>query len=294
MIYFVTDNLIPNYIDDVRPYKYPTDKSFYGDALCSLETCYPYYILKNNKCNYDIQLITYKMLNIVDKDDTLIFYLNKNYTDASIISQIECKSVQIVTDTPVIDNIDMYITYDPSVIEKDTTRCWRHVLYPLPIGFIKSKPTWPPTNITCISPDMYTSSKQERSDKYTYVTDSYHNTGDEHILFHLRDPVIKHDSLSINKRMKFPSHKTANRLYQSWYAGVPGIFTPNPAMEYIRKSPYDYLSATTIEELEHNVNRLKNDEELYNHMTSICRSRADENNHDVIYKQWMLILEELI
>jgi hypothetical protein len=294
MIYFVTDSLLPNYIDDVTPYKYPINGCFYGVSLRSLETCYPYYILKNSGCDLEIQLITYDMLNMVNVNDVIVFYRDKHYSDEYIINQINCTLVQIVTDTPVIDNVDMYITYDPSVIERDVSRRWWHVLYPLPIGLVKIKPTWPPTNITCVSPDMYTSSKQERSDKYTYITNSYHNTGNEHIFFHLRDSIIKHDDLSLDNRMKFPSHKTANRLYQSWYAGAPGIFTPNPAMEYIKKTQYDYLSATTIEELEHNVNRLKNDKDLYHHMVSICRARADENSHDVIYKQWVSVLEELL
>lgn len=293
MIYFATDKRIPNYLHDTRPYKYPTDNSFYGIGLSCLETCYPYHILRNKDCDIHIELITYEELYRVGKSDTLIFYMNTHYTDVNIVNNLNCRLVQIVTDTPIIDGVDMYITYDPSVVAADSKRNWKHVLYPLPIGLVKCKPSWPPTNITCVSPNMYTTSKLTYDNDLTFVTDSYHNTGDEHILFHIRDNIVKHDNLPVSQRMKFPSHKTANRLYQSWYAGVPGIFTSNPAMEHIRDHPYDYLIANDLQELRHNINRLRTDEGLYSHMVNICRSRSEENNHDVIYKQWMSVLTEL-
>ena len=292
MIYFVTDKIIPNYINDTTCYKFINNKLSTGESLKYLETCYPYYILKNNDCDLQIKLITFDELHLIKRSDWLIFYLNTHYTSSNSIESIDCNKIQIVTDTPIIEGMSVYITYDPSIL-KNKQYNWHHVLYPHPIGLIKCKPKWPPENITCISPARYTCQDGSYPDDYKFIIDSYHNTGNEHVLFHLREKVIMRHDKGLQTRMRYPSHKTANRLYQSWSCNVPGIFSTNSAMEYVRRSEYDFISVDCIDELIQSVQRIQKDKELYYNMVRNCIEREDENSHDNIYKQWMHLLKQL-
>ena len=292
MIYFVTDKIIPNYINDTSCYKFINNKLDTGESLKYLETCYPYYILKNNNCDVQIKLITYDDLHLIKRSDWLIFYLNSHYTSPKTIKSIDCNKIQIVTDTPLIEGMSIYITYDPSILN-DKHYNWYHVMYPQPIGLVKCKPKWPPENIVCISPAKYTCQDGTYPKGVKFINDSYHNDGDEHVLFHLREKVIMRHDLGLQTRMKYPSHKTANRLYQSWFCNAPGIFSTNPAMEHIRRSEYDFIVANCMDELKCNVQRIQKDKTLYYNMVRNCIERQDENSYGNVYKQWVYLLRQL-
>ena len=108
-------------------------------------------------------------------------------------------------------------------------------------------------------------------------------------MFHIRQKITYIPSEGLKSRMRFPSHKTPNRLYQSWYCNVPGIFSSNTSMDWIRKSELDFLEANSLDELDECVNRLINDKGLYNSMIQNCYKRQDENTYEEIVHQWQLV-----
>ncbi|MBP02197.1 MAG: hypothetical protein CMM25_05270 [Rhodospirillaceae bacterium] len=292
MVYFLTNKILKNYIYDVSEYVYSNNsgKQYgHGIALELLEINYPYYILYNSDKNLDIRLIT--DCNDVTDTDVVIFYnCSNNIAKNKIDFKRPYKKIQIVTDQPLVEGCDSYISYDPTVLLIDNSRRWYHVMYPMPIGLKKCKPVWPPEKVVTISPGHMTIDNRV---KYDIIDDSFANNGDEDILFHVRKKLTYNHDIGLSSRMKFPSHKTANRLYQSWYCNVPGVFSTNPAMDYIRQSEYDFLEANCIEELDYNINRLQTDEKLFMKMVNNCKLRENENSHSVIVDQWLNILNEL-
>lgn len=292
MVYFLTNKILPNYTVDETEYLYPVQVGNYGRgvALELLEINHAYWILHNN----DVKNITITTTcEEVTDDDIVVFYnCSNNIARSKIDFRRKYKKIQIVTDQPIIDGCDAYICYDPSVLHKDTTRKWFHILYPMPRGLKKCEPVWPPSNITCISPDYVTISPSVVKDnKYTIISDSYVNTGREHVLFHVRKPITFNESRGIHTRMKFPSHKTANRLYQAWYCNIPGVFSSNAAMNHITSNEYDFLIAENDDELNRQIDRLCTDEKLYMNMVANSKKRENENNYDVITEQWLSLIQ---
>lgn len=283
MIYFLTDKKISNYKNDTVPYTYNSDTR----NLELLETCYPFWILYNAGVR-DIKLIT--DYNIPKADDIVIFY---NSSSNNIKINPSYRNVQIVTDTPLIEGCDAYVCYDPSIICRDLKHRWFHVMYPMPIGLKRCQPQWPPKVISCVSPKNITLDSGIKKCDYRIVTDSWCNIGDEHIMFHIRQKVTYIPSQGLKSRMRFPSHKTPNRLYQAWYCNVPGIFSSNTAMNFLRKSDLDFLEANSVGELNDCVDRLINDKQLYNDMVNNCHQRQNENTYEHIVSQWHQVFNEL-
>jgi len=295
MVYFLANNILPNYTLDNTLYKYnKSSNSAYGRgvALELLEINHAYWILHNNNVS-EINITT--SCDMLEPSDTLIFYnCSNNIAWEKIQSSPNnnFKKIQIVTDQPIIDGCDAYICYDPSIVDRDLDREWFHVLYPLPIGLNKCEPSWPPVNIACIAPDLITVDKTIlKNEQFTFIDDSYANRGDEHVLFHIRKSITFNESKGLVSRMKFPSHKTANRLYQSWFCNIPAILSPNPAMQYIKQSDLDFLEAHTNDELLYQVDCLVNDKDLYFAMVDNCKKRENEHNHNIIVSQWKQVLD---
>jgi len=292
MVHFLTNKIIPNYLTDKSFYTYnnPSDTAHgRGVSLELLEVNYPYWILYNHGVD-NISIST--VCDNVKEEDVVIFYnCTNNISKHKLDFTKPYKKIQIVTDRPAIKGCDGYICYDPSIVERDLSRDWYHVLYPMPIGLKKCKPSWPPVNITCISPDNVTVDPIiVKSDKYNIISDSYVNNGDEDVLFHIRKKLTFNECHGIQSRLKFPSHKTANRLYQSWTCNAPGIFSSNTAMEYIRESEYDYMIADTYDELNECVEQLCKDKDLFVNMIKNCYMRENENNFLKIVNQWLAVL----
>ncbi len=159
-------------------------------------------------------------------------------------------------------------------------------MYPLPVDIKKCTPQWPPTNITCVAPGLKTIDRCSYPEHYKFIDDSYSNTGEEHVFFHVRKKITFNEQIGVRSLLKFPSHKTANRLYMSWSVGIPGVFTDNTAMQHIRHSVYDYLTVDSKHTLEEQIQSLVDNEQLYWKMVDVCNKRSTENIHDVIARQW--------
>lgn len=291
MVYFLTHSILDNYRNKSAPYIYSENESSIfnrGRNLEALEINYPFWILYNNGIS-NIKLIT-SCEDITDSDVVVFYNCNDNRIADLLDFSRDYIKIQIVTDQPIIEGCSSYICYDESVVYKDTSRLWHHVMYPLPIGLKKCNPSWPPKQISCISPDKITIDNSIYN-TYNIIDNSYVNRGDEDILFHIRAPVTFNPHVGLSTRMKFPSHKTANRLYQSWYCNVPSILSSNPAMEFIRESELDFLRASNVDELHVCVNELQHDKDLFYSMIDNCKRRADENCYSVIVDQWLRIFE---
>lgn len=287
MIIFLTGKKLRNYKTHPEDYNYnDIDRH---RVLDYIETNFPYWLLLNN--NTPVRLIDNTELHIIKPNDVVIFH-NSPYSITNEFLSIKCKKIQIVTDKPVIEGCESYVCYDPTIISKDMMRVWDHVLYPLPIGYKKCTPQWPIKNISCMSTPSTNACNIEILRKIfinlniTHQTESYLNTGDEHLFFHLR-PI-----LSIS--MKLPSHKTANRVYQSWYANIPAILTPNAAISNIAENGKDYLAAYNMNHIIQHIRDIIKNESMYYKLCDRCNERENENNHDVILKQWVSALKKYV
>lgn len=288
MVYFVEERRIRNY--KLAPEDYVYNNSLGAEALQILEVNYPFWILINHGVK-DINLITPNQVPQQRCDDLLVFYGgHESIVDARILES-KAKKVQIVTDTPIIEGCDAYITYDPSIVKRDSSRKWFHIMYPLPIGLKKCSPSWPPVNICCISPQLASVKALKYNKQYKFIKDSYSNKGDEDVFFHIRTDITKNlINKGISSRMKFPSHKTANRLFQAWFCGVPCILSSNPAMDYVRRSEFDFLEAKDLQSLDEQVTRLRGDRGLFDKMKKNSKERSGENSHEKIVDQWLKLI----
>ena len=289
MVYFVEEKKLNNYLFTPEDYIY--NKTLGVGALQRLEVNYPFWILFNSGV-VDIKLISPKEIPKKNYNDVIVFYGGHESIVDPRILESKARKIQIVTDTPIIEACDAYITYDPSVVERDSFRRWFHVMYPLPIGIKRCNPSWPPENICCISPESASVKELKYKKEYNFIEDSYSNKGDEDVFFHIRTDITKNlIHKGISSRMKFPSHKTANRLFQAWFCGVPSVLSSNPAMEYIKSSEYDFLEAKDLESLNYQIERLRGDRELFYKMKNNSDKRSKENSYRNITDQWIKVIE---
>ncbi len=86
--------------------------------------------------------------------------------------------------------------------------------------------------------------------------------------------------------------KPATKLYNAWAAGVPAILGPEFAYREFRRSPLDYLEATSVAEAREAVLRLAGDSGLYQAMVEHGRSRAPEMSFDATTERWARLLYE--
>ena len=241
------------------------DEYFYLHGRHSA-TGYYYWILKNNS-DIDVHMI-HNQDQITDHDVIVFHYDNRD--------QVKffngCK-IQIVTDRPCVPGCDIYVAanqcvtsniYDAELVKiygivnilntwvEDKSK-WRFIHYPPTHNVKKCTPVWPPvkfkftgresTNIPEImSIETIKECKKIGVDLvFDFTGDS--NTGDEDVYFCIRESFYKGKTTNIQSNCGPGGHKTANRLYQSWFMNTPGIFNHSPEMYSIRESKYDYLIA---------------------------------------------------
>ena len=132
MVYFVEKKRLNNYLSTPEDYMY--NKSLGLEALQRLEVNYPFWILVNSGV-VGVKLISPREIPRKNCDDVIVFYGGHESIVDPRIMESKAKKVQIVTDTPIIDGCDAYIAYDPSVVERDSSRKWFHVMYPLPVSY---------------------------------------------------------------------------------------------------------------------------------------------------------------
>jgi hypothetical protein len=303
-IAFFTDYLLPNYLTSPSSYEYLHGKHS--------STGYYYWLLKNGGIP-NVNLISDKAA--VKNYDVVIFH----YDDKDSLDEYTGLKIQVVTDRPVVPNCNLYIaanqTFETKVMSLEVIarygientlntwinkgQVWHFIHYPPTFGVKQCNPTFPPkifkyvgrehTNI----PDIYEESFKEKCKGYNidlqFDFQNDGNNGTEDVYFCARKVEHKSKAAGVNNNSGKYGHRTANRLWQSWYMRTPGVFNLSPEMEAIRTSNLDYLVANSAEELLHQFLLLKSNKELFFSMIENGISKDYTNpycNPDIVVQQW--------
>lgn len=89
------------------------------------------------------------------------------------------------------------------------------------------------------------------------------------------------------------SWKPANKLYNSWLAGVPAILGLESAYQAERKSELDYLEVASYQQLISAIKRMKEDAELRRAMAENARVRAEQVRPGKLVKRWQDFLKKI-
>lgn len=296
-LYFLSPDDISNYKTDIKRY---THEPLLGKH-CT--TVYTYWILKNR--GYDVSKIGHG--NDAPAGAPIFFH----YDDKHLIDTDRNAGIQFVSDRPIVEGCDVYIScnrslitpkYNTDLINKhgiENYLCkwvderWIYAPHPFPQGIVECDPVWPPTVfgyygrehtlINDINSDSFVE-KMKSHDIHLQFSKYDHNKGNEHVTFCIRDHTHVSSTVNENNIDSVHGHKHAGRLFQTWYMGIPGIFETNSAMLWYRKSNYDFLIADTIDEFEEACIRLKNDKSLYMKMVQRCNEMAGTGVNDEYVK----------
>jgi hypothetical protein len=84
------------------------------------------------------------------------------------------------------------------------------------------------------------------------------------------------------------------KLTNAWIGGSPAILTPEPGFEWLRRSPQDYIAASSVEDVVAAVAKLKQEPAFYQAMLDNARARAPDFHVGPIASSWMELLNTTI
>ncbi len=87
------------------------------------------------------------------------------------------------------------------------------------------------------------------------------------------------------------SRKSANKLINSWIAGVPFVGGNDSAFSQVGTPGMDHLLAHNLEEAASQVERLRSDPDLYRDIVEAGRRKARAFSHERLAMQWVALLE---
>lgn len=283
-ICFITDNLLPNYLEKPVYYRFRDGPlAFTGKYI---HTAYNYWILKNAGVS-NIKLIT----SIDDMSDDDILFFHYEYADKIDFSKPYPK-LQILSDKYRVEGADAYCVYDPSHMGPTDV-----LLYdPLPVGLQRKRTNdtpqifhcntslhWMPSFLKDVS---FLQQLQKENIHITFEHKRHYTNQDFDVFFFIRDiSCLEQEDEDGSRHHKICHYKNAARLFQSWHMGVPGIFSHHPSMAYLKKTEYDYLEANTKDEFISKCRLLKTNNDYYKQMILNCDSRANEFTNLVIVEQ---------
>lgn len=91
------------------------------------------------------------------------------------------------------------------------------------------------------------------------------------------------------------AHKPPSKLINAWLAHTPAMLGDEPAFVNLRRSPLDYLSISTPEDVVHSLLRFKNEPRLFVEMVRNGEVRARDYNALALRERWLdLLLNRLI
>ena len=85
---------------------------------------------------------------------------------------------------------------------------------------------------------------------------------------------------------KYPSSK----LYNSWIAGVPALLGRESAYQAERRNAYDYFEVSSVSDVLHTLERLRDDPALRAAIAHNCAERAADVSEDRTAARWMEFL----
>ncbi len=91
------------------------------------------------------------------------------------------------------------------------------------------------------------------------------------------------------------SHKPPSKLINAWLAETPAMLGDEPAFVNLRRSPLDYLSVTSPDDVVRSLLRLKSEPALFGDMVQNGRVRGRDYNALALRERWLdLLLNRLI
>jgi glycosyltransferase involved in cell wall biosynthesis len=141
-----------------------------------------------------------------------------------------------------------------------------------------------------LAPELHDSSWEERLNKLG-LRWQIKNTHEQWADFSDVDVVLAVRRFDPNSSYDW---KPATKLYNAWHAGVPIILGRESAFRAERKSEYDYLEVTSVEETIAALKQLQTQPELRQEMIKNGRVRAVETTYEKLVERWCSLIENKI
>ncbi|PZX52087.1 glycosyltransferase family 1 protein [Algoriphagus chordae] len=90
------------------------------------------------------------------------------------------------------------------------------------------------------------------------------------------------------------SDKPASKLVNSWFAEVPALLGPEYSFKELRKSDLDYIEVTTVQNALSEIDRLKDDKNLYDQMVQNGIKRSQDFTADATVLKWKWLLFDYV
>jgi hypothetical protein len=285
-ICFITDTITPNYLQNSAYYKFRNPPlAFDGQRVHSN---YLFWILYNNGIR-NIKLLTDEK-EILDNDIVFYHYNQKEKLNFNR----PYKKIQILSDKPRDQRADAYCINSNCYKESEADFI---ISEPLPLGLTELTPTWPPVTFHCNClkqwvPEFINNELENKINaKITLETNRQVSIINFDVFFFLRNFQATDKKDNNGSFTHLPIlQKHANRLIQSWYLGVPGIFSYNPAMADLKKSELDYLEANNEKEFIDCCLKLKRDKSLFYAMIANGKKRRSDFTTELLIKQFNTVI----
>jgi len=114
------------------------------------------------------------------------------------------------------------------------------------------------------------------------------------LIFHVESDVSKHGDytdvdaiVAVRPSDRNPNQKFANKLWNSWRAGVPAILGPEPGFQEARIGSLDYMEAANADEIYEALSTLAKHPDLRRQMIANGHSRCHECSKETIVNLWI-------
>lgn len=297
-VYFLTNKIGPNYLDNIEYYNHLCNGNFH-------HTVYNYWILKNNYFLKDINFLLVENLpENVQKTDVVIYH----YESLKKVKFGAYITIQAIGDYPLIKESNYFITHNKRM-ENDNTF---FICFPLPASIKKLTANYPPKKFIGVG-NRYSFDPEVVSGKFIsdclklgieveFIHDQNYLNKDADVFFFLRDKNMHlqvdnsgapiHPS-SIWCPIYHPTHRNGNRIYQAWRMNLPCILNREASIENVVKTKYDVLFAETPRELFTKFMFLKTNKSFFDKMVENCKDRENENSYFTIVDQYRKMFYEI-
>jgi len=316
MIYFPTENILPNYKD--YPTLYNHYSTFKGKDVYS---SYVYWILKNNNID-NIELVG--SLDKTTEDDLIFFHFDNlkafNFNTSA-------KKVQFISDRPLVSGCSKYLSSDitvcneypgfagelpPSfIIDKRYSVEINFFPEPLPCNLRKCKVQYPPKKAVCMGlydnidkellklvedkKDLlllYKNTRKLSKDKFNILNnisfelynESNANKGDEDIFFFIRNK---------ENGYNYAGYKHPNRLFISFHCNVPGFYYGETVLRANRKSQFDYTEISDVYDFLDKLLVYCTDEEVFLSILKQNKLRENDNTEAILVARFNQVIQQL-
>lgn len=316
MIYFPTENILPNYKD--YPTLYNHYSTFKGKDVYS---SYVYWILKNNNID-NIELVG--SLDKTTEGDLIFFHFDNlkafNFNTSA-------KKVQFISDRPLVSGCSKYLSSDitvcneypgfagelpPSfIIDKRYSVEINFFPEPLPCNLRKCKVQYPPKKAVCMGlydnidkellklveekKDLlllYKNTRKLSKDKFNILNsisfelynESNANKGDEDIFFFIRNRESGYN---------YAGYKHPNRLFISFHCNVPGFYYGETVLRANRKSRFDYTEISDVYDFLDKLLVYCTDEEVFLSILKQNKLRENDNTEAILVARFNQVIQQL-